>query len=732
MTHETIDPENADAAARDGTEKVAALLAPRNVVIVGASDRPGSWTARVWRNLHRYKYDKPIYPLNPKREEIWEVACYKAMADLPEPPDHLVVLVPAKAVPGVLRDGAAAGARSVTVFTSGFDEIGDEEGRALGDALREAINETGLAVSGPNCLGNIAARSALMTMPDDRLQRMAPGPVSIVGQSGGLAMAIKRTLEDRGIQTGYVVTSGNETGLTTADYIRFFTGDPDTKVIISYLEAVHDREGFLSACRAARAAGKPVVVMKLGTSEAGRGAALAHTGALAGSIAAFDAVAGAAGAIRVGTLDDAVEVAEYLLHARLPEGTGLGAITFSGGLRGLMLDAAERNGLAFTPLSERSQAALERMLGAGSAVGNPLDGGFGVLTSKETYLRSIETMLADPGVDILLLQEELMREPGSQRKEEYLRMAEGLAREAGKPIAYVSMISYGMNDYSRALRAELPHLPFLQEVDKSLRAIGAVMSYAEGAPGGGDSGRAPTDVERAAAEKIRERVRGADGPVALSEPDSKALLAAYGIGVPPERVVRDAQSAAAAAREMGFPVVLKAVSAALAHKTEAGAVLVGLTGEDEVRDGFETIMKNAAKAAPDAALDGVLVAKAVTDGLELALGISNDPEVGPVVMFGQGGIGLELFGDVAFASPDLDREGAAALIGRTKAARLLDGYRGQGPFDRAATEAALVALGRIARDLPDVIEAVDVNPFVALPGAGGGLALDGLVVLRGR
>ena len=352
---------------RSSTEKVAALLDPRNVVLVGASDRPGSWTTRVWRNLQRYNYGKPVYPLNPGRDEIWDVTCYKSMADMPEAPDHLVILVPAKAVPGVLRDGAAAGARSATVFSSGFDEIGSEEGRKFGDQLRAAINETGLAVSGPNCLGNMAAASSFVTMPDDRPQVLEPGPVAIVGQSGGLAMAIKRTLEERGINTGYVVTSGNEAGLTTADYIRFFAAHEDTKVIVSYLEAVHDRDGFLEACRAARAVGKPVVVMKLGTSEDGRTAALAHTGGLAGSIAAFDAVAGAAGAIRVGTLDDVVEVTEYMIHAPLPEGPGLGAITFSGGLRGLMLDAAERNGLRFPPLSDKSQSTLEGMLGAGSA-----------------------------------------------------------------------------------------------------------------------------------------------------------------------------------------------------------------------------------------------------------------------------------------------------------------------------------------------------------------------------
>lgn len=716
---------------RSSTEKVAALLDPRNVVLVGASDRPGSWTTRVWRNLQRYKFGKPVYPLNPRRDEIWDVTCYKSMTEMPEAPDHLVVLVPAQAVPGVLRDGAAAGARSATVFSSGFDEIGTEEGRAFGDQLRAAIKETGLAVSGPNCLGNLAANSSLVTMPDDRPQVLEPGPVAIVGQSGGLAMAIKRTLEDRGINTGYVVTSGNEAGLTTADYIRFFTSDGDTKVIVSYLEAVHDRDAFLDACRSARAAGKPVVVMKLGSSEAGRGAALAHTGGLAGSMAAFEAVAGAAGAIRVATLDDAVEITEYMLRAALPKGPALGAITFSGGLRGLMLDAAERNGLRFPPLSDESQAELESMLGAGSAVGNPLDGGFGVLTSAETYRRTIELVLGDPNIDILVLQEELMREPGSHRKEEYLRMVEGMAAEAEKPIAYASMISYNLTDYSRTMHAELPHLPFLQEVDKSLRTIKAVVDYAANSRQGPIKTRSPTRKEVAAASRVRKTAAaGAGTPHAMSEPDSKALLAAYGIAVPNERVVGSADDAAGAARDLGLPVVLKAVSDSLPHKTEAGAVLLGLSTEEAVRAGFDTIIANVAKAAPGVKLDGVLVAPQVTGGLELALGINNDPEIGPVVMFGQGGVALELYGDVALADPELDAARAGALIGKTKAAALLDGFRGGPVYDRTAVVEAIVAMGRIARDLGDVLEAIDVNPFVVLRGEGGGLALDGLVVVR--
>ena len=720
MTAGTVDPDKS-------VEKVTALLAPRNVVIVGATDKPGNWTPRVHRNLRRYGFPGPVFPLNPGRDEVWGETCYRDFAALPEPPDHLIILVPAKLVPGVLRDAAAAGARSATVMTSGFDETGDDSGRKMGAALRAAIEETGMAVSGPNCFGNLVAAEFFVTMPDDRPQDIGVGPVSIVGQSGGIATAIKRTLEERGIKVGALVTSGNEAGLNSADYIHYFVRDPETKVIVCYLESIRDRDNFLSACRAARAAGKPVVVMKLGTSRAGQAAALAHTGALAGSAAAFDAVAGAAGAIRAGNLDEVIEVVEYVLHAPLPKGTGIGAITLSGGLRGMMLDAAERNGVRFAQIQPETQARLEVFMGAGSAVGNPLDGGYTVLSSQENYLKAIDIMLSDPGIDLLLMQEELPREAGSARKENNLREVEKLAARNGKPICFVSMISYGLTAYARDMHAELPHLPFLQEVDKALCAVRVIGNHVTSAA------PAAADGTPAAAADIAARLRAAAAkaskPFTLSEPESKALLAAYGVPVVRDVVTPDADAAARAAEEIGYPVVLKAVSAELPHKTEAGAVLVGLEDEAALRQGFALILANVEKARPGLKLDGVMVAEMIRGGVELAVGIANDPEVGPVVMFGGGGVALELYGDVAFADPALDRAGAARLVDRTKAARLLAGWRGQPAADREAVEAAIVAIGRIARDLGDVIEAVDVNPFVARPE--GAVALDALVVVRG-
>jgi acyl-CoA synthetase (NDP forming) len=458
--------------------KVAALLNPRNVVIVGASDSPGSWALRAFQNLRRYGFAGAIYPFNPHRDQVWDMRCYRSFAELPEPPDHVVVVIPATQVPDTLRAAAAAGARSATVMSSGFGEAPDAAAKALAETLSRTIAETGLAVSGPNCMGNIHAPSRLMTLTDDRPHRIAEGPVAIVAQSGGLAMAIKRTLEERGILTASLVTSGNEAGLSTADYIAYYATLPFIRVIVCYLEAVRDPEHLDEACALARSAGKPVIALKLGTSPEGRAAALAHTGGIAGPIEDFDALTVSSGILRVRTLDDIVEAVEFFTHVPLPAGANLGGITFSGALRGLLLDCAAANGLTFPELAPATRKRLEAVLGVGTFIGNPLDSGFAGLGSKEVYMECVSALLDDPAIDILLLQEELPRGPGSERKEANLHAVNALAPRTKKPIVHVTMISHGVNDYARSLREQLPHIGFMQEVDKTLRAVRAIATYA--------------------------------------------------------------------------------------------------------------------------------------------------------------------------------------------------------------------------------------------------------------
>jgi acyl-CoA synthetase (NDP forming) len=715
--------------------KVAALTAPRNVVLVGASDRPGSWAARVWRNLNRYQFPGPIHLINPRRDEIWEKPCYPDFKSLPEAPDHLVVLVPAAAVAQTLRSGAAAGARSATVFSAGFGEAFDREAAALGRELAAVIAETGLGVSGPNCMGNVCAKSRLVTLTEDRPLAVRTGPVALVGQSGGMMIFINAALEERGIWAQYLITSGNESGLSVPDYVAFFADEPELKVIIIYVEAMSDPEKFAAACRMARAAGKEVVAVKLGRSEAGRTAAMAHTGSLAGSVEVFDALAGELGVIRADTLDDAVEVTELIAHTGAPAGRRLGAITLSGAFRGLILDAAERNQLALPALAPQTTDRLNAVLGVGSLVSNPIDGGFGVLTSAENYLASIEAMQADPGLDMLLLQEALPREAGSARAESYIAMVEayaaaGAAAAAGarKPIAFVTPVSHGQTDHSRALRARAPHVSFLQEANKALRAIAAVARARECEQLAGTDAveRRPTPAQAKAIGQVAGRA--GSKPTALDEVASKDLLRAYGIMAPAEALVTSLAQALSAADRIGYPVVLKAVSAALTHKSDAGAVALNLATGAEVAAEYAAMSDRLRQHA----IAGMLVCRQIRGGLELVLGLHRDPEMGLVVMAGSGGVLLEIVRDVAFCVPPVDPDKARDMLARTRVGKLMSGYRGSGPLDSEAVVAALVGLGNLAADMKDVIESIDINPFVALPLGQGGLALDALVVLRQR
>jgi acyl-CoA synthetase (NDP forming) len=706
-------------------KKVQALTEPRNAVLVGANDRPASWAWRVLRNLKQYEFPRPLYLVNPRRSEIGGDRCYPDFKSLPEPPDHLVVLVPATGVPEVLRSGAAAGARSATVFSSGFGEAYNTDAAPLGRELKAVIAETGLAVSGPNCMGNICVKTRLVTLSEDRPLLLREGPIALVGQSGGMMIFLNAALEERGMNAEYLITSGNEAGLGIPDYIAFFADQPELKVIIVYIEAIADIEKFKAACRMARAAGKAIVAVKLGQSESGRNAAMAHTASLAGSIEAFDAVAADLGIVRADTLDDAVEISELLVHTGAPGGRRLGAITLSGAFRGLLYDAAERNGLQFPKLADATLAKLNAILGVGSLVSNPIDGGFGVLSSDDNYKASIAALQADPNIDMILIQENLPREPGSDRAERYIHTVEAIvAGGAPKPIAIVTPVSHSQSDYSRALRAKVPHVSFLLEVNKSLRAIAGVARRDELERLAGSPARAAsTPAEAAAAARLRMRAKGR--AAALDEVESKALIRAYGIPTPAEIAVQSLDDAVKAARQIGFPVVLKGVAAKLLHKSDAGAVALNLADDDAVRAAYARIAENVRRAGIET-LEAMLVCQHISGGLELVLGLNRDPEMGLVVMAGAGGVLLELTKDVAFAAPPLTREKARAMIERTHAARLLRGYRSSPARDADAAIDALLALGRIAEDLADVVQSIDINPFVVLPR--GGFALDALVV----
>jgi len=699
--------------ASDIVKRIHALLHPRNIVLVGATDKPGNYAERIWNNLIKYKYEGGLYPVNAKRETIWGVPCYKDFSSLPEKPDHVLVLVPARFAVQVIRDAAAAGAHSATIVTSGFSELLDAESQKLAVDLQQAIRETGLAVTGPNCLGNLSAGEKLFTNIDDRIVTMEAGSVAIAGQSGAIVMAIRQALEDRGVGVGYMVTTGNEAGLETPDLMTYFAADPSIRVIVVYLEGVRNTKVFREACKAARAAGKPVIALKLGASEGGRAAA----------IETFDAISTREGVIRVRGLDELVETTECFVHAEPPKGGRLAAVTLSGGKRGLLIDAFYSAGLNFAPLSQSASDKLAKMLGPGSIVGNPLDAGFAAVVDPSVYMQSIKIMIDDPDTDIVIIDSELPKAPHELR-ERSLRAVNEMAGDANKPVIYISAMSIGFTEFTKGLRKSLPNIAVLQGMDRAVGAIKSLIEYTS-------LRKEVPDIvssSKASARALLERTLKSASGAALDEVASKKLLRAYGIPVSKEEIAQTAADAASIAKRIGFPVVAKVVSADILHKSDIGGVVLNLNSAAEVRKAFNDITARVKKLKGKPKLEGILIAQQVKADLELVVGASLDAEMGPVVLFGTGGVDIELMKDVALSGAPLDAEEAKALIGRTKAGVKIKGYRGKPALHEASAIKALVGLSNLMADAGNRIASIDVNPF--LINAKTGVAVDALVVLN--
>ncbi|WP_375785745.1 acetate--CoA ligase family protein [Bradyrhizobium sp. Pha-3] len=712
------------ADASDIVKSIHAMLHPRNIVLVGATDKPGNYAERIWNNLIKYQYAGGLFPINAKRETIWGVTCYKDFASLPEKPDHVLVLVPARFAVQVIRDAAAAGARSATIVTSGFSELQDEESQRLAEELKQAIEETGLAVTGPNCLGNLSAGENLFTNIDDRIVTMEPGAVAIAGQSGAIVMAIRQALEDRGVGVGYMVTTGNESGLETPDLMSYFAADPSIRVIVVYLEGVRNTKVFREACKAARAAGKPVIALKLGASEGGRAAAMAHTGALAGSIETFDAISTREGVIRVRGLDELIETTECFVHADPPKGNRLAAVSLSGGKRGLLIDAFYSAGLNFAPLSPNASEQLAKMLGPGSIVGNPLDAGFAAVVDPSVYMKSIKIMIDDPDTDVVIIDAELPKAPHELR-ERNLKIVNEMAGQANKPVIYISAMSIGFTEFTKGLRKSLPDIAVMQGLDRAVGAIKSLIEYA------GLRKEVPDIVSssKASARAVLEKtLKAANGAAALDEVASKQLLKAYGIPISKEDVAQTAAEAVKIAKAIGFPVVAKVVSPDILHKSDIGGVVLNLANAAEVKKAFNDITARVKKLKGKPKLEGILIAQQVKADLELVVGASLDAEMGPVVLFGTGGVDIELMKDVALAGAPLDATEAKELIAKTKAGVKLKGYRGKPALHEPSAVKALVGLSNLMADANGRIASIDVNPF--LINSKLGVAVDGLIVLN--
>ncbi|MBI1776140.1 MAG: acetate--CoA ligase family protein [Proteobacteria bacterium] len=689
------------------------LLQPRSVAILGASADPSRIGGRPIHYLKDAGFAGPIYPINPNRSEIQGLKAYAKIEEVPGAVDTVLVAVPAPIVVGLVRDAVARGVRSFVIFSSGFAEA-SAEGAAWQDELTRIAAESGARMIGPNCLGMFNTQHRYFATFSGSLDHgyPKPGRIAVVSQSGAYGSHMFVLARDKGLGTNYWLTTGNECDVDVADAISFFADDPDTDVIVVYVEAIKSRERLFQALARAHEVKKPIVIMKVGRSAVGAAAAASHTASLAGSDAVYDAVFRQFGVYRAETTEEMLDVAYAATRRIYPSSGRLGIVTISGGAGVLMADAAAAHGLDVPAMPEAAQRRLKEMLPF-AAPRNPVDVTAMFFNDMSLVTKNLQLMLEEGGFDaIIAFVTSIPRTRGVGDK---LRHA---LSEAVKPypgrLLVLSMIA--TPEIVREYEAE-GFLAF-EDPSRGVAAIAALVAFGRAFAAG--KGAPPPALPTSA-------LPAPTGPTGESE--AKRVLASVGIPVVEERVATSAAAAVAAAEALGYPVALKIASADIPHKTEIGGVLLGLGTAAEVESGFGTLRERAASRAPTARIDGIAVAPMIAGGVETILGVHRDAAFGPVVMFGLGGIFVEVLKDVSFRVAPFGIDQALAMIREVKGFPLLDGARGRPKMDLEALAAALSRLSVFAAANAERIESIDINPFIVLPR--GALAVDALIIPRG-
>lgn len=698
------------------------LLNPKKIAVVGASERPGSAGRLVLENLRNLGFTGKIYPVNPTLKTVMGYSSYPDLKSLPESVDMAAVVLGVEKVLPALKSGVENGLKAAWVLASGYAESGDE-GKVRQEELAHFAQETGLLICGPNCIGiaNLVDRSATYGVALSPATKA--GSVSAVMQSGAILMGLANSAR---FGFRYLISSGNEAVLDSSDYIGYLVDDPGTKVIIAFLEGIRNSQKFITAAKAAMKVGKPILVIKVGKSETAQRTVQAHTGSLAGSDNILTEVFKKYGVVRLDSLDELLEATELFLNSPLPKTEGVGLLSLSGGQIGLMADLAQNLGLEFPSFTEEGKKTLLNILPPYSSIANPLDA-WGNGDLEKMYPGCVAAVAAEPQISLIAAARDTPPAVGAREVEQSIQVAKAMIKarqETGKPVVMFSNISTGFqNEVHEILRAG--GVPYLQGTPETLRAIQVFEQYAaysrkqdiaeiKGC-------KSPTSLM-----SWKERLRAENG--ALSEVEGRQLLADYGIRGPRELVAITEDDALRAADSVGYPVVLKIISADIQHKTEAGGVKVGLKDRDMVVAAYREIMNSARNYKPNAKLDGVIIQEMIpTSSVEVILGILSDPGFGPVIVFGSGGILVELVKDSSLRFPPLSHSEALEMIENTKGIKLLHGFRGTAAADINSLANALVCLSQLAVDLGDKISALDINPLMVLPEGQGVCAVDTLI-----
>lgn len=699
---------------------LARMFAPRSVALVGATDSTTSFGGRVFRQMAGFGYAGPIYPVNPRLQELGGLKCYPSLKDLPETPDHVGIIVATERAFDVLADCAALNVPFVTLFSAGFSESGTPEGRERQAQLLAFVREKGIRLMGPNCNGviNFVDAFAMASTAAIMGKRAAPGNVGIVSQSGGLGQInVMWRAQEIGLGVSYEASSGNEADLDTLDFGLFMLRSEATDVLLMAVEGIKDGERFRAFAREAAEREKPVVVLKLGSTQAGTRAAASHTGAIAGDDDIFDAVARQYGLIRVHEVAHLYETAILLRKRRWPKGRGAASVSPTGGNIVQVADAGDTFGIEWPEFSAQTQAELAKLLPGYGKVANPTDMTSLATGRRDLYRAALQTIAADAGVDIMVPIYASGTKDDLQRGADFVMQCEKVAA-----LLWVG----GCNDDPAftpkdMIRAGVPVYRDATPCMRAMRAAADFGDYVKLLRSGQATPARPAGIDREAAASV---LRACGDK--LTEREAKQLLAAYGLPVTREKLAATPEQAAAYAREIGGAVALKIESPDIAHKTEAGAIRLGVQGDGAAREAFEQVTAAARRYAPDARVNGVLVQEMAPQGIEMMLGVIRDPVFGPIVVAGLGGIYIEVLRDIAYRAAPVTAREAQDMLGELRGAKLLDGVRGAAPRDRAALVDAIVRLSWLAHDFRGEIAELDVNPLLALES--GARVVDALII----
>ena len=688
------------------------IFSPHSGAVVGASRSRDSIGWAIVHNLVESQFTGAIYPVNPKASSIHSLKCYASLSEIPDPIDLALVVVPPELVAAVVEEGLTLGVPGFVVITAGFGETG-EEGRRAEHRLREKVRAAGARMIGPNCMGVINADPAVSLNATFSPTPATWGSVGFVSQSGALGVAILNVAESLGVGLTQFASMGNKADVSGNDLVEHWEDDPRTRLIAMYLESFGNPRRYTEiAKRVGRK--KPILIVKSGRTAEGARAATSHTGALAGADLTISAFLEQCGVVRADTIEELFDTAQAFDRCPLPGGRRVAIVTNAGGPGIMATDSCVNLGLRMAALSERTVAELRSFLPATASVANPVD----MIASAdvEEYGRALAAALDDPGVDAAMVINvtPLLSDPRAIL-EEVGRVVNARTGDAAKPVLAVMMATEQFYADLRG-RTDLP--PVYRFPEPAARALLQLARYGEWRRRPPGEAAPEFGFDAPAIRALLARA-GADGH--LEAPDAFRLLEAIGVPVVPWRFAADRAAARAAARELGFPVVVKAVAPGLVHKSELRAVALDLETEEELARALDALSFRAGEAGLE--LAGFLVQEMARGGHETLFGIATDPRWGPLVAFGLGGKYVEVFRDVKFGVPPLAPHDALEIVRGIRGVRLLEGVRGEPAADLDLLAEVLSRLAALARAFPEIAE-LDINPFLAAPDRASACALD--------